>query len=429
MNAGAALMPVAEALARILEAAQPISDIETVPLAEAFERTLGADLVAKRTQPPTAVSAMDGYAVRAEDIASGRRAKLVGESAAGRGYGQPLAPGEAVRIFTGAPVPDGADTILIQEIATVTDGRVAAVEPIRVGLHIRTAGLDFRDGATGLGKGTRLGPSELAMAAAMNHAEVPVVRKPRVGILASGDELVWPGTAPGRDQIVCSNPFAVAAYVRGAGGEPVDLGIAADTFASHETAIRRAKGERVDVLVTLGGASVGDHDLMQDALKNEGMTLGFWRIAMRPGKPLIHGTLTHDARRSDSRETMRQQTGAMSVLGLPGNPVSSIVCSLLFLVPLLRTLLGDPVAGADRSEAAVLGKDVRANDKRADYLRATLTRDEAGRLIATPFDLQDSSMIGVLTRSQALLLREPFAPAATRGEACRVLRLERGGFQ
>lgn len=417
MNAGSALMPVAEALARVLGAAQPIADIETVPLAEAFQRTLAADLVARRTQPPMAVSAMDGYALRAQDIANRQSAKLVGESAAGRGYGQPLAPGEAVRIFTGAPVPDGADTILIQEVADVADGRVTAIELPRVGLHIRTAGLDFREGATGLVRGTRLGPSELAMAAAMNHAEVPVVRKPRVGILASGDELVWPGTTPGRDQIVCSNPFAVAAYVRGAGGEAIDLGIAADTFASHQAAIRRAKDERVDVLVTLGGASVGDHDLMQDALKNEGMTLGFWRIAMRPGKPLIHGTLAHN-----------QQSGAMSVLGLPGNPVSSIVGSLLFLVPLLRKLSNDPTAGDDRSEAAILGADVRANDKRADYLRAMLTRDEAGRLVATPHDLQDSSMIGVLTRSQALLLREPFAPAAKAGEPCRILRLERGGF-
>lgn len=411
MNAGSPLMSVADALARILGAATPVRDVESVQLFDAFGRTLAGDLVARRTQPPSAVSAMDGYALRIDDVANGGRAKLVGESAAGRGYDRPLAPGETVRIFTGAPVPDGVDTILIQENAAAVDGFVTATETPRAGQHIRTAGLDFREGAIGLATGTRLGPSELAMAAAMNHAAVPVVRKPRVGILASGDELVWPGEQPGRDQIVCSNPFAVAAYVEGSGGEPVSLGIAADTFESHEAAIRRAKEERVDVLVTLGGASVGDHDLMQDALKNEGMTLGFWRIAMRPGKPLIHGTL-----------------GSMSVLGLPGNPVSSIVCSLLFLVPLLRKLSGDPDAGRDRGEAAILGADVRANDKRADFLRGTLARDHAGRLIATPHDLQDSSMIGVLTRSQALLLREPFAPAGAKGDPCRVLRLERGGF-
>lgn len=410
MNAGAALMPVAEALARVLDGA-PIRDIEQIPLFEAFGRTLAADLFAHRTQPPSAVSAMDGYALRLADIANGGRVKRVGESAAGRGFDRALPAGETVRIFTGAPVPDGADTILIQEDADVAGDTIAATALPRKGQHIRTAGLDFREGAIGLVKGTRLGPSDLAMAAAMNHAVVPVVRKPRVGILASGDELVWPGETPGPDQIVCSNPFAVAAYVQGSGGESVNLGIAADTFESHEAAIRRAKDERVDVLVTLGGASVGDHDLMQDALKNEGMTLGFWRIAMRPGKPLIHGSL-----------------GAMSVLGLPGNPVSSIVCSLLFLVPLLRKLAGDPTAGADLSEAAILGADVRANDKRADFLRATLTRDDTGRLIATPHDLQDSSMIGVLTRSQALLLREPFAPAAKAGDACRVLLLGKGGF-
>lgn len=217
-----------------------------------------------------------------------------------------------MRIFTGAPVPDGADTILIQENAAAVDGFVTATEMPRAGQHIRTAGLDFREGAIGLATGTRLGPSELAMAAAMNHAAVPVVRKPRVGIRIRRRTRVAGRTAGTRPDRLFQL-FAVAAYVEGSGGEPVSLGIAADTFEAHEAAIRRAKEERVDVLVTLGGASVGDHDLMQDALKNEGMTLGFWRIAMRPGKPLIHGTL-----------------GSMSVLGLPGNPVSSIVCSLLF---------------------------------------------------------------------------------------------------
>ncbi len=411
MNAASGLMPVAEALARILDAATTIPDVEMVPLRTAFGRTLARDLTATRTQPPSDVSAMDGYAVRAAEVTNGQRSKLAGESAAGRGHANALGAGEAVRIFTGAPVPAGADAILIQEDADFVDGFVTSREALRVGLHIRKAGLDFRAGTVGLAAGTRFGPSELAMAAAMNRAAVPCVRKPRVGILASGDELVMPGETPGPDQIVCSNPFAVAAYVEGSGGTPIDLGIAADTTESHAENIQRAKDERVDVLVTLGGASVGDHDLMQDALKAQGMSLGFWRIAMRPGKPLIHGTIT-----------------GMSVLGLPGNPVSSIVCSLLFLVPLLRKLSGDPQAGVERSEAAILGTDVRANDKRADYLRATLTRDSDGRLIASPHDLQDSSMIGVLTRSQALLLRDPFASAGKAGDPCRVLRMERGGF-
>ena len=405
------LMPVADALTRILGAATPIDDVEPVALREAFGRTLASDLISVRTQPPSDVSAMDGYAVRRDEVTGGARARLVGESAAGRGHGGALGIGEAVRIFTGAPVPDGADAILIQEDADVADGTVGTRTAMRAGQHIRTKGLDFAAGALGLAKGTRLGPCELAMAAAMNHASVPVVRRPRIGILASGDELVWPGEQPGPDQIVCSNPFAVAAYVTGAGGVPIDLGIAADTFDSHESAIRRAVAEHVDVLVTLGGASVGDHDLMQSALVRQGMQLGFWRIAMRPGKPLIHGSL-----------------GAMSILGLPGNPVSSIVCSLLFLVPLLRKLAGDPAAGADESEAAVLGRDMKANDARADYIRATLARGADGRAVATPHDLQDSSMIGILTRSQCLLVREPFAPAARAGDSCRVLRLRHGGF-
>lgn len=416
MNAEKALMPVAEALSRILAAATPVTDVEWVPLRDAFNRTLARDLTAGRTQPPSDVSAMDGFAVRAGEVTDGRRAKVVGESAAGRGFGQPLGAGEAARIFTGAPVPEGADTILVQEDAQVADGLVTATGRLRQGLHIRKRGIDFCDGAVGLAKGARLGPFELAMAAAMNHATVPVARKARVGILASGDELVWPGETAGPDQIVCSNPFAVAAYVEGAGGQALDLGIAADTHGSHAAAIRRAKEERCDVLVTLGGASVGDHDLMQEALTRQGMTLGFWRLAMRPGKPLIHGTLESG------------DGATVSVLGLPGNPVSSIVCSLLFLVPLLRKIAGDPTAGADASEAAVLGAAVRANDKRADYLRATLRRDEKGTLVASPHDLQDSSLIGVLTRSQALLLREPFALAGKPGDPCRILRLSRGGF-
>jgi molybdopterin molybdotransferase len=404
-------MPVDEALKRILDAAVPIRETEIVSLERAFGRTLAADVVSTRTQPPVDVSAMDGYALRAADVADGRRARLVGESAAGRGHGRAIAPGEAVRIFTGAPVPSGADTILVQEDATVDGDALSTSVALVPGRHIRTAGLDFRDGMVGLRKGARLGPADVALAAAMNHATLAVTRKPRVGILASGDELVRPGETPGPDQIVCSNPYAVAAYVEGAGGEPIDLGIAADTFASLEAAILRAQALRADVLVTLGGASVGDHDLVQSALTKAGMTLGFWRIAMRPGKPLIHGSL-----------------GSMSILGLPGNPVSSIVCSLLFLVPLLRKLAGDSDPAPDRADFAILGTDLKANDQRADYLRASLTRDGEGRLVVTPHALQDSSMLGVFTQSQALLLRAPFEPAAKAGDRCRFIWLDKGGF-
>jgi molybdopterin molybdotransferase len=414
-------MSVAEALARILDAAMPITDSETVPLERAFGRTLAADIRSTRTQPPMDVSAMDGYALRAADVGDGRRAKLAGESAAGRGFGRALAPGEAIRIFTGAPVPAGADTILVQEDAAVAEGMLSCAVPLTPGRHIRVAGLDFREGAIGLPRGTRLGPADVALAAAMNHPNVPVVRKPRVGILASGDELVMPGQTPGPDQIVCSNPYAVAAYVEGAGGEPIDLGIAVDTFASLEAAILRTQSLRCDVLVTLGGASVGDHDLVQSALTRAGMKLGFWRIAMRPGKPLIHGSLGAE---TDAPKSI----APMSILGLPGNPVSSIVCSILFLVPLLRKLSGDPDPAPDRSDVALLGADLKANDRRADYLRATLTRDAEGRLVATPHDLQDSSMLGIFTRSQALVLRAPFDPAAKAGDPCRYIALTKGGF-
>ena len=406
------LLPVSEALAKILAAASPIADIETLPLAAAFGRTLARDLVSTRTQPPFDVSAMDGYALRAADVATPeKRVLLSGESAAGRGFAGEVKPGECVRIFTGAPIPKGADTILIQEDATIEGAIIGAREPLRVGQHIRIAGVDFREGEIGLKAGVRLGPAELALAAAMNHPTAPVTRRPRVAILATGDELVMPGETPGPDQIVCSNPFAVASYVEGAGGEPIDLGIAGDQFSELERGISRAKEAKADILVTLGGASVGDHDLVQSARTKEGMELGFWRIAMRPGKPLIHGRL-----------------GEMHIMGLPGNPVSSIVCSLIFLIPLVRKLCGDVNAGADITQPAILGVDMKANDQRQDYLRATLATDAEGRVVATPHTLQDSSLLSVFSRSQALLIRPPHAPAAKAGEACRILRLSSGGF-
>lgn len=404
------LIPVEEALARVLAAARPIRDVEEIALAEAFGRTLARDLVALRTQPPSDVSAMDGYALRAADLATpGSRVRLVGESAAGRGFPHAVNAGECVRIFTGAPVPAGVDCVLLQEDAIVEGERIGANEAPARGRHIRARGIDFTEGAPGLAAGARLGPAELALAAAMNHPRVPVTRKPRVAVLATGDELVAPGARAGDDKIVCSNNFAVAAYIEGAGGIAVDLGIARDDLAETERAIARARD--CDALVTLGGASVGDHDHVKDALARAGMTLDFWRLAMRPGKPLIHGTL-----------------GDMSVLGLPGNPVSSMVCALAFLAPLVRRLSGDADPARDNSQKAVLGADVKANDKRQDYLRASLTRDARGRLVATPHPSQDSSLISVLVASQALLVRPPHAPAAKAGEECTILPLSRGGF-
>jgi len=400
------LLSVEEALNRVLAVRAGPLRRQSVPLSEAYGRTLAADLAAKRTQPPKAVSAMDGYALRAADAASPRsRLTLIGESAAGRSFLGKVGPGEAVRIFTGAPVPDCADTIVIQEDTRLEGPCIVIDGAVKAQAYIRPAGLDFCEGDALLTVGTRLGPAELALAAAMNHAGVEVAAKPRVAILATGDELVMPGALPGPDQIVASNPFAVAAFVQQAGGEPLDLGIATDDFAALERAIERAEREKADVLVTLGGASVGEHDLVQSALTRGGMQLGFWRIAMRPGKPLIHGNM-----------------GAMSILGLPGNPVSSIVCAMLFLVPLVRHLQGDKNAGAPQDEPAILGSDLPANDGRKDYLRARLTRDAAGRPVATPAARQDSSMLRVLAESNCLIIRDPHAAAAKAGDGCRVLR-------
>jgi len=404
------LLSVDEALNRVLKDAAPLAEAESVPLPHARGRTLAQHLVARRTQPPLDVSAMDGYALRARDLANfGARVKLVGESAAGHGYPNALLAGETVRIFTGAPVPQGADAILLQEDAIVEGAQIGAKEAPVAGRHIRTAGLDFFEGAVALEAGTRIGPSELALAAAMNHARLPVVRKPRVAILASGDELAPPGAIPEPSQIIACNSYAVGAIVEDAGGEVFDLGIFRDDITELEKGFALAREKGADVLVTLGGASVGDHDLLRPALARQGMTLDFWRIAMRPGKPLIHGRL---------RE--------MRILGLPGNPVASIVCALVFLAPLVRALQGDERAGADRSEAAIAGSDLPANKGRRDYMRATLSKDAEGRFVVTPQPMQDSSLLTELAQSQALLIREASTPPLKRGKAVKMLRLPNG---
>ena len=402
------MLPVADALQRILDSAPQPLPPETVELAQALGRRLADDLKATRSQPPCPVSAMDGYAVRRADIETVPAVlKLAGSSAAGRGFRGAMQPGETVRIFTGAPVPEGADTIVIQEDTQADGARITMKESEPLGRHIRAAGIDFRTGDTLLAKGRLLGPAELSLAAAMNHPRVPVVRKPLVAILATGDELVPPGVEPGPDQIVASNNFAVAALAQRAGADTADLGIAGDNYADIEGAIRRARDMGADILVTLGGASVGDHDLVQDALKNEGMELGFWRIAMRPGKPLMHGRI-----------------GAMRVLGLPGNPVSSIVCAILFLQPLVRKLTGDPEAGADRSIPALLGADMGKNDQRQDYMRARIEGARDGLPVATAFTKQDSSLLGVLSQAQGLIIRPPHAEPAKKGDPCRVIMLD-----
>ncbi len=400
-----ALMPVSDALAAVLAGAEPLPE-QMVSLDEAYHRVLAHDVAARRTQPPQAMSAMDGYAVRAADAATvDSRLTVIGEIAAGRPFTRAVGAGEAVRIFTGGVIPDGADAVVIQE-DTVADGNSVTIKEAAIaGRHVRPAGVDFREGDVLLRKGTRLTERDLALAAAMNYPDLAVRRRPRVAILATGDELVRPGTTPGHGQIVYSNGYALHALARSEGAETIDLGVAADTLEATSAGIRRARESGADILITTGGASVGDHDLVQQALRDEGISMAFWKIAIRPGKPMMHGRL-----------------GAMRVIGLPGNPVSSYVCAFLFMVPLIRALSGRSVIH-HRRERALLGKDLGANDQREDYLRARLELRDDGAQVAVPVSHQDSSLLANLAAAQVLLVRAPFAPKAEAGSPCEVLRL------
>ncbi len=400
-----ALLSVADALALVLADAAPLP-AEPAALVDACGRVLAADLTALRTQPPADVSAMDGYAVRAADVATApARLTVVGEVAAGRPFDREIGPGEAARIFTGGVMPRGADTVVIQEV-TSRDGDVVAIKrPETKGHNVRPEGLDFKAGATLLAKGRRLTARDIALAGAMNHATVPVHRRPRMAVLATGDELVAPGTPPAPGEIVSSNGLTLMAIGNREGAKTLDLGVAPDRLDATIAGVRRARATGVDVLVTTGGASVGDYDFVQRAFASEGVALSFWKVALRPGRPLMHGRL-----------------GDMQVLGLPGNPVSSFVGAALFLVPLLRRLAGR----ADLSlavEPARLGCALPANDERADYMRATLATGPDGAMVATPFPRQDSSMLAPLARADCLVIREPFAPAAELGSPCIILNL------
>jgi len=400
-----ALMPVADALSAILKGAEPLPE-EMIALDAAYHRLLARDVAALRTQPPQAMSAMDGYAVRSADAAhAAARLKVIGEVAAGRPFEKPVGVGEAVRIFTGGVIPDAADAVIIQEDTVVEGGDITITEAAIPGRHIRPAGVDFRKGDILLTRGTRLTDRDLSLAASMNYPELAVRRRPKVALLATGDELVMPGSTPGPGQIVYSNGYALRALARREGAETIDLGIAADTLEATTRGIRRARDSGADILITTGGASVGDHDLVKQSLEAEGVAMAFWRIAMRPGKPMMHGRL-----------------GGMRVIGLPGNPVSAYVCGFLFLVPLIRALSGR----ADIhhvSETALLGRPVAANDMREDYLRARLEVRSDGVLMATTVNHQDSSLLGNLAAAQALVIRAPFATAAAAGSSCSFLRL------
>ena len=404
------MISVAEALAHVTSSLRPLA-VEQVALSDALGRVLAEDVASRLTQPPVDVSAMDGYAVRAADVASVPvTLKVIGESAAGGAFDGVLGAGQAVRTFTGAMVADGADAIVIQEVTDAEGDAVIVKEGAAPGTYIRPAGMDFRAGQVLLAAGKMLTARDVGLAAAMNVPWLKVRRRPRIAILATGDELVMPGEPLARNQIISSNSVALDAYVRALGGVPLSLGIARDDEESLHAMLAGAEG--ADMLVTIGGASVGDHDLVRQVLGAEGLDLTFYKVAMRPGKPLIFGRL-----------------GDVAVLGVPGNPVSAGVTTVIFLGPAMEVMLGLRRPGEDAAQpapTALLGRDLEANDRRQDYLRAKLGRDDQGVLVATPFEKQDSAMMALLAAADCLVVRPPHAPPAAAGERVEIVPLATG---
>jgi molybdopterin molybdotransferase len=394
------LMPVDEALSRILATAKTMPS-ENLALGKSLGRVLAHDIVAKRDQPPFQSSAMDGYALRHADIAA--PLMLIGVSAAGHAFKGQVKAGQAVRILTGAPLPKGADTIAIQENTQFEDGRLIVLEYTALGRNIRPQGLDFRKSDVLIPAATVLNARDIGLAAAGNAGMLRVRRKPKLVLFTTGDELVLPGQKPRADQIVSSNSHALSAMATAWGAEVINLGIVSDSLKFTKAAIARAAG--ADILVTTGGASVGDHDYVQEALKASGIIIDFWKIGLRPGKPLMFGT-----------------KGKLRVLGLPGNPVSALVCARLFLKPLISKMLG--MLGDHSIVRAQLGAPLPANDSRQDYMRATLAVAPDGSRTATAFSIQDSSMQRSLRNADCLIIREPNAPEAPIGAEISVLLLD-----
>lgn len=392
------MISVEDALARVLALAGPV-EIEAVPLRQAAGRWMAAPMAARRDQPPFAASAMDGYAV-AGPARAGDSFTVIGMAAAGHGFAGRVGTGEAVRIFTGAPVPEGASQVVIQEDVIVSGMRILLKDGVDAGVNIRPIGQDFRAGDM-LGP-RRLRPNDLALLAAMNIAYVPVARRPVVALIATGDELVMPGEAPRDDQIIASNAFALAAMAEADGAETRLLPIAPDTEAGLAAVLALAEG--ADVIVTIGGASVGDHDLVARVAQGAGVDMAFHKIAMRPGKPLMAGRF-----------------GRAAMLGLPGNPVSAIVCGHLFLLPLIRAMQGQPDP-APPTRRAVLAEAVAANGSRAHYMRARL-EPRPGLPGIRPFERQDSALLGILTQSDALLIRPAGDAARAEGTEADYLQL------
>ncbi len=404
------MLSVDEARSRILERLRPLGP-EIVPLTEAWSRVAAAPLHAKLDNPPADLSAMDGYAVRGADTAPGGQLRVVGTAPAGHPFEGQVGPGDCVRLYTGSVMPAGSDSVLIQENASRTGDAVAVHEAVAAGRHIRRRGQDFSIGDELVPAGRRLGARDVGIAAAGNHAWVAVHRRPRVAVLATGDELALPGEAIPGGGVVNSNTPMLSALIRAGGGVPVLLPPVRDDVSAIAGAVKGLRG--IDMLVTLGGASVGDYDLVQQGLAVHGLQLDFWKIAMRPGKPLMHGHVGGEE--------------PVPVLGLPGNPVSALVCALLFLLPALQRLSGEPATGPER-ERAILAAPLAANDVRADHLRASLTHLPGGQLEVRPFVRQDSGMLRRLAASEALVLRAPHALAAPAGEAVEILRLDRYGI-
>lgn len=398
------MLSVSEAQTKVLEGLKRLGT-EQVSLVASAGRVLAADVAANRMQPPFDVSAMDGYAVRAQDVSSlPVTLKVIGSVAAGAMFERSVAKGEAVRIFTGAPVPKGANTIVIQENTKAQGDEVQIVDGAApAGRHIRRAGLDFKKGDKLLKAGRQLAPRDLALAASMNHAALPCARPPRIAILATGDELVPPGGEPGPAQIIASTSAGIAASALAWGANVRELGIARDRV--DDIRFKAAASDGADMFITLGGASVGDHDLVQKALAPE-LKVGFWKIAMRPGKPLIFGKYK-----------------SMPFLGLPGNPVSAMVCAQLFLKPMIYKLLGRSDAPSVPVTARLAG-GLKPNDQRQDYVRCGLRAEDDGSLVAEPFPVQDSSMLRLYAHADGLIVRPPGDPARADGEAVTVLRLD-----
>jgi molybdopterin molybdotransferase len=402
------VISVEEALTRLLAPLAPLPP-EQISLADGLGRVLAEDLAARRTQPPFAASAMDGYAVRAEDLAHiPVTLRIVAEVPAGAGFGGHVGPGEAARIFTGAPLPQGTDTIVIQEDTAREGDRVTIREGAPRGRYVRREGLDFRAGESLLHAGRRLSARDVGLIAAMNRPWLFVHRRPRVAVLSTGDEIVMPGDPIGPHQIVSSNSLALCAFVAACGGIPVAVGNAPD----DPEALRRlaAAASGVDLLVTTGGVSVGEHDIVREALAADGFELGFWQIAMRPGKPLMVGRYR-----------------GTPMLGLPGNPVSTMVCALLFLKPAIERLSG-LAAPPQAPETARAGAALAHNDRRQDYLRARLARAADGVLEAVPFEAQDSSMMRLHAAADCLIVRPPHAPPAPKGALVPILPFPGGAL-